>query len=99
MERKGEYLDFFVQFPSYIGYQHNQTFEEIYKWLGEPRQIYELINSCDNNRAALEGIARKLESTFGNRTDLNIRENFVKQMIGASVKHVLSFFGYVPTIQ
>lgn len=99
MKNRSELLDFFAQYPKYNRYVTNQTFEEIYDWLGKPWQVYEMITSCKNNRPGIEGVARQLETTFGNRTDINIKEDFVKQMVGTAVKHILGYFGYRTTIQ
>ncbi|MCI3919929.1 hypothetical protein MO973_06750 [Paenibacillus sp. TRM 82003] len=99
MGNRTEFLDFFSLYPKYNGYLDNQSFEEIYYWLGEPWQVYEMITICKNNRPAIEAVAKQLESIFGDRTDLNIKEDFVKQMVGTAIKHILGYFGYVTTIQ
>lgn len=99
MGNRTEFLDFFAEYPKYNGYIRNVAFEELYHWMGEPWQVYDMIAICKNNRPAIEALAMRIEDKFGNRTDLNVREAFVKQMIGTAIKHILGYFGYLPTIQ
>ncbi|MBO7747914.1 hypothetical protein I8J29_27355 [Paenibacillus sp. MWE-103] len=99
MPNSSEFYDFFTESPKYNGYSNNKSFEEIYYWLGEAWQVYEMMTICKNNRPAIEAVARQLETKFGDRTDINVKEDFVKQMIGTAVKHVLGYYGYVTTIQ
>lgn len=99
MSKRYEILDFFNRYPKYNGYITNQSFEVIYYWLGESWRVYEMIAICKNNRPAIEAVAKHLEMKFGNQTDININEDFVKQMIGTAIKHILGYFGYVTTIQ
>jgi hypothetical protein len=99
MGNRAEFLDLFAEYPIYNGYSQNATFEEIYYWMGEPWKVYDMMAICKNNRPAIEALARRIETKFGGRTDLNVREDFVKQMIGTAFKHILGYFGYVPTIQ
>ncbi|MCK9858194.1 hypothetical protein [Paenibacillus sp. ATY16] len=99
MSNRDEYLDFFAQNPKYNGYLNSRSFEELYYWLGEAWQIYDMITICKSKRPAIEAVAKQIELKFGNRTDINVKEDFVKQMIGTAVKHVLSYYGYITTIQ
>ncbi|WNF21319.1 hypothetical protein [Mesobacillus jeotgali] len=99
MNKRQELLDFFSEYPKYNGFRNNKSFEEIYYWLGEPWQVYEMVTICKNKRPAIEAVANNLEFKFGDRTDLNIKEDFVKQMVGTAIRHILGYFGYEPTIQ
>jgi hypothetical protein len=96
---KREYDEFFNDNPKYGGYRANVSFLEMYQWLSEPHQVCDMMEASKYERPALEGVVYSLEEKFGNRTDLNLTDNFVKQMIGTAVKHILLYFGYVQTIQ
>jgi hypothetical protein len=99
MSKRDEFLNFFSLYPKYNGYITNQSYEAIDYWLGEPWQVYEMIAICKNNRPTIEAVAKQIEMKFGDKTDINIKEDFVKQMIGTAIKHILGYFGYVTTIQ
>ena len=92
-----EFHRFFENNPNCSGFKNNLTFSELFKWLLEPKQIFDMVQSCKHDRPALEGVLGELETKFSNRTDFDLTDNFTKQMIGRATKEILADFGYVQT--
>ena len=91
--------NFFNLYPNVQKFRSVKSFEGIYKFLNEPISIHRMVEACRFNRPALEGVVTELEAEFGNRTDLDLTDNFTKQSVGLLIKYILYDFGYITTIQ
>lgn len=88
---------FFEHYPTCNGFKDNVSFNELFSWLEEATQVFNMTEACNNNRPALEGVVKKLELKYSNRLDLNLKDDFTRQTIGRVVKEILIDFGYIQT--
>ena len=45
------------------------TFKELFEWLSEPEQVFNMVQSIMHDRPALEGFLEELEERFNGITD------------------------------
>ncbi|TSI07908.1 hypothetical protein [Lysinibacillus sp. BW-2-10] len=88
---------FFENNPTCNGFKDNVSFNELFSWLEEATQVFNMIQACNNNQAALEGVVKELEEKYSNRSDLDLTDHFTRRTIGRVVKEILIDFGYIQT--
>lgn len=73
--------------------------KKVYDFLLKEENIDAMIGANNNGKPALYGVQMPLETNFNQLNDFDLQDNFVKQSVGAMVKHILEPFGYVAARQ
>lgn len=50
-------------------FKETVTFKELFEWLSEPEQVFNMVQSIMHDRPALEGFLEELEERFNGITD------------------------------
>ena len=91
------FLDKYPRFKKNFG--ENLSVQDIYQFLSNPLYIDKMINANELGMTALSGVVKELESKFSNRTDIDLSNDVVKQLIGCMIQEIIHEFGYKSRIQ
>jgi len=80
-------------------YGVNLSMKDIYNFLSDPTSIDKMIKANDLGLPALAGVVKELENKFSNRTDIDLRKNEVRQLVGCMVEEIIHEFGYKSHVQ
>lgn len=83
----------------YRGFAQNSLARKVAEFIAEPESIFKMIRATEEDKPALLGIVKELEEKFKEQSEFDLQKAAVKQYIGAYIKYVLGFFGYVPVRQ
>ena len=80
-------------------YEDNLSIKDIYNFLYDPISIDKMIKANDLGMPALSGVVKELENKFSNRTDIDLGNNEIRQLIGCMVEEIIHDFGYKSRVQ
>lgn len=93
------YDEFLKSYPRYKKFKENKTAEKIYSIISSKENIYSMIQESIADRPALGACVQIIEERFGNNTEFELHNDFVKQCIGTFCRGVLNKFGFKPVKQ
>lgn len=89
---------FLKMYPKYKIFKNNKTVQAIYNYLSEARSIDCMLQACNNDKPALNGVLQ-IENLFADRADFDLKNKTNRQLVGSMIREILLDFGYLKNIQ
>jgi len=100
MKYEYSFKHFLKKYPRYKKrFGEKNSVKELYDFLKKPVSIEKMITANNFDLPALSGVVNDIESKFNNRTDLDLKKDIVRQMVGCMIQEILNFYGYKSKIQ
>lgn len=86
----------FCNYYNFNGCVGNTDAQNVFNYLSQPENIYNMIVFSNVNLPAISGIVHSLENIFATTTDFPLTNPTNRQTVGRMVKFIMEHFGYEP---